>query len=118
MIIHTCLSIEGAIRNAKDLKGCLTVDGKTLDTIKEIRDYMRKQLAEGKKVLPMCNCEGFSFETGCPKHTEEAARKHDAVCQIAQAICDEKETCERYCGICTDCKAYQDAKKMYEERKG
>jgi len=118
MIIHTCLSIEGAIRNAKDLKGCIKVDGRTLDTVKEIKDYMRERLAEGKKVLPMCNCAGFSFETGCPKHTEEDARRHDAICKIAKAICDEEQACERYCGICTDCKPYQDAKKIYEERKG
>lgn len=58
MIIHTCLSIEGAIRNAKDLKGCLTVDGKTLDTVKEIRDYMRKQLTEGKKSITYVQLRG------------------------------------------------------------
>ena len=29
-IIHCCLDIEGGIRNAKDLKGCITVDGLSL----------------------------------------------------------------------------------------
>lgn len=27
-IIHCCLDIEGGIRHAKDLKGCITVDGR------------------------------------------------------------------------------------------
>lgn len=28
IIYHCCLDIEGGIRNAKDLKGCITVDGR------------------------------------------------------------------------------------------
>ena len=30
MIVHTCMSIEGAIINAKYLKGAITVDGYTV----------------------------------------------------------------------------------------
>ena len=39
---HCCLSIEGSIRNAKDLKGCITLDnGQVLMTVKEIRDWKK-----------------------------------------------------------------------------
>lgn len=68
MIRHFCMNIEGAIANAKDLKGCITVDGKTLATVKEIRDFMRKQLAMGRKVLPMCRCSNFDYQKGCLGH--------------------------------------------------
>lgn len=119
MVRHCCLSVEGAIRNAKDLKGCISVDGKTLLTVAEIRSYMRGQFALGREVLPMCNCEGFDFVKGCPGHEKEAEERHDAVMKIAQAICDKEEetACKRFCGVCTDCQPYQDAAKIYEERR-
>lgn len=44
-IIHCCLDIEGGIRNAKDLKGCITVDGRTLMTANEVKSFLREQLA-------------------------------------------------------------------------
>lgn len=68
MIRHLCMSIEGAILNAKDLKGCITVGEKTLNTVKKIRDYMRGQLALGRRVLPMCGCSNFDYQTGCKGH--------------------------------------------------
>ena len=53
-IIHCCLDIEGGIRNAKDLKGCITVDGRTLMRLlfnvearsRDIRDDKVARLAE------------------------------------------------------------------------
>lgn len=73
MVRHCCLSIEGAIRNAKDLKGCISVDGKTLLAVAEIRSYMRGQLALGRKVLPMCGCSNFDYQTGCKGHDKPEA---------------------------------------------
>lgn len=35
---------------------------------KECRDWLKVQLAQGKRVLPMGNCKGFNFQTGCPGH--------------------------------------------------
>lgn len=73
MIRHLCFSVEGAIVNAKDLKGCITVNGKTLNTVKEIRDYMRGQLALGRRILPMCNCSNFDYQRGCQGHEKPEA---------------------------------------------
>lgn len=69
---HVCLSIEGAIRNAKDLKGCITLDdGRVLNTVAEIREFMRVQLAMGRKVLPIGDCDNFDYQTGCKGHIIE-----------------------------------------------
>lgn len=68
MIQHMCMSIEGAIEHAKDLKGCVEVNGEPLNTVKEIRDYMRKQLLMGHRVLPMCRCSNFDYQRGCLGH--------------------------------------------------
>lgn len=66
---HCCLSIEGAIKNAKDLKGCITLDnGQVLMTVKEIRDFMKFQLAMGRRVLPCGDCDNFDYQTGCKGH--------------------------------------------------
>lgn len=70
MIQHFCMNIEGAIANAKDLKGAITVDGKTLNTVKEIRTFLRGQLAMGRRVLPMCRCSNFDYQRGCLGHAK------------------------------------------------
>jgi hypothetical protein len=67
------MSIEGAIINAKYLKGAITVDGYTLQTVKEIRDFMKGELAKGRKVLPMCRCSNFDYQTGCKGHERPEA---------------------------------------------
>lgn len=49
---HCCLDIEGGIKRAKDLKGCITVDGKILTDVSDIKKFLKEQLAMGRKVLP------------------------------------------------------------------
>lgn len=73
MIYHMCMSIDGAILNAKTLKGCITVDGYTLQTVKEIRDFMKGELAKGRRVLPMGKCSNFCYQTGCKGHERKEA---------------------------------------------
>ena len=73
MIYHVCMSINGAILNAKTLKGCITVDGYTLNTVKEIRAFMKGELAKGRKVLPLCKCSNFDYQTGCKGHENPEA---------------------------------------------
>ena len=73
MIYHCCMSIDGAIINAKMLKGCITVDGRTLETVKEIRDFMKGELAKGRRVLPMGKCSNFCYQTGCKGHEKPEA---------------------------------------------
>ena len=68
---HMCLDIQGGINNAKMLKGAITVDGKTLNTVKEVKDFLRGQLALGRRVLPMCECDNFDYQTGCKGHIVE-----------------------------------------------
>lgn len=67
-IIHCCLDIRGGIRNAKDLRGCITVDGKTLQTTKEVKNFLQGQLDMGRRVLPMGDCDNFDYQTGCKGH--------------------------------------------------
>ena len=69
--IHCCLDIEGGIRNAKDLRGCITVDGRTLMTANEVKSFLREQLAMGRRVLPMGDCDNFDYQTGCKGHVVE-----------------------------------------------
>ena len=69
--IHLCLDIEGGIINAKELRGCINVDGKTLNTVKEVRDFLKGQLAMGRRVLPYGECDNFDYQTGCKGHIIE-----------------------------------------------
>lgn len=70
-MIHCCLDIQGGINNAKDLRGCITVDGKRLNTTKEVREFLREQLAMGRVVLPMGDCDNFDYQIGCKGHMVE-----------------------------------------------
>ena len=70
-MIHCCLDISGGIRNAKLLKGCITVDGHTLTTVREIRSFLQGQLDMGRRVLPMDDCDNFDYQTGCRGHEME-----------------------------------------------
>lgn len=70
MIRHFSLNIEGGIANAKDLKGCIKVDGKTLETVAEVRKFLRGQLAMGRRVLPTCRCSNFDYQKGCLGHAK------------------------------------------------
>lgn len=70
-LVHCCLDIEGGINNAKYLKGSITVDGRTLMTAKEVKEALRYQLALGRRVLPMGDCDNFDYQTGCKGHIVE-----------------------------------------------
>lgn len=66
---HMCVDIEGVLRwPDKDLRKLFTDDGMQRSG-KWIRDWLKLQLAQGRKVLPMSKeCEGFNYLTGCPGH--------------------------------------------------
>ncbi len=66
--MHCCLDIQGGINNAKMLKGAITVDGKKLNTVKEVRDFLNGQLSLGRRVLPMGDCDNFDYQKGCLGH--------------------------------------------------
>lgn len=56
-IIHLSLDIKGSLRNPEILKGAITYNGKTLNTVKEIKAFLQYQLSLGRKFLPMCDCD-------------------------------------------------------------
>ena len=72
-IIHLCLDIRGGIIHAKELRGNITVDGKTLRTTAEVKNFLQSQLDMGRKVLPMCECNNFDYQKGCLGHDVEGA---------------------------------------------
>lgn len=65
---HMCLNCEGGIRNAKDLIGCITVDGCVLYTVNEIKKFLRNEIKQGHTVIPCGDCNNFDFTTGCKGH--------------------------------------------------
>jgi hypothetical protein len=70
-ITHVALDICGAMENPKAFKNAITVNGKTLNDVREIKDFFHGQLEMGRKVLPFGDCEGFDFIRGCPGHYVE-----------------------------------------------
>jgi hypothetical protein len=67
--IHLCLDIRGAIHNRDGWKSVSAKDGRKL-TKAEAVEWLMDRLAEGKRVLPFGECEGFSYQTGCPGHED------------------------------------------------
>jgi hypothetical protein len=73
-ILHCCIDIRGMLKWSKPkLRGAFRdASGRPL-TADEVREHLFDCLAEGKKVLPLGEeCEGFSYQTGCPGHREDA----------------------------------------------
>ena len=65
------LDIDGGIKNARLLKGYITVDGRTLNTVKEIRAFLYEQKAMGRELLPIGDCDNFDYQKGCLGHQVE-----------------------------------------------
>jgi hypothetical protein len=71
-----CLDVMGILKNwpKSKLKRLFTdtETGKLL-TADEAKQYLLECLSEGKKVIPLSKeCEGFSYETGCPGHRKQS----------------------------------------------
>lgn len=69
-IIHMCISIAGALRNrsARQMKGWLDDENGIPMSGTEVRNYFLKAQLEGKRVLPMADCDNFDYQTGCRGH--------------------------------------------------
>ena len=67
---HMCVDIEGVLRwPDKDLRRLFTTEGTHEKSGKVVRDWLKLQLLQGKRVLPMGEkCEGWSDVDGCPGH--------------------------------------------------
>lgn len=71
MIRHVCIDIDGAIKNAHMWKGCITVDGRVLNTVEEVRHFLYQQKAMGRELLPTGDCDNFDYKKGCLGHPSE-----------------------------------------------
>lgn len=73
--IHMRLDVRGLLgqskRDLRKWRGAITVNGRTLQTADEIREFLLDQLEQGRPYLPVGNCPGFDFKTGCPGHRKE-----------------------------------------------
>lgn len=70
---HMCVDISGVLRwPDKDLGKLFTDESGNYSDGRMVRDWLKLQLAHGKRVLPMGKaCEGFSYQDGCPGHPVE-----------------------------------------------
>ena len=71
MLIHCSLDIRGALKRPQDWVNCITVDGKTLKTVEEVKNFFQEELKLGHELLPMGGCDNFDYEHGCKGHKEE-----------------------------------------------
>ena len=70
-IVHMCLDIRGFLLNhtrKRDFEHMFRHDDGRLMSADEAKAELLNHLAMGRKVLPFGDCEGFSYETGCPGH--------------------------------------------------
>jgi len=72
MMRHMTINIAGILGDKwkrKSLKGMFEDEnGRVLGNI-EAREMLAQMLAEGKKLFPVGECEGFDYITGCPGHS-------------------------------------------------
>lgn len=65
---HIHIDVTGAVNHPKDFVGVITVDGKTLTDVKEIKSFFQELLAEGKECIPCGECNNFDYLAGCRGH--------------------------------------------------
>jgi hypothetical protein len=67
---HLCISIEGLLTYSDRRLSHLFTDSGKQRPGAIVRQWLKLQLAQGKRVLPFGKeCEGFSYQTGCPGHS-------------------------------------------------
>lgn len=89
MYIHMCASVRGILETyntdkkmAKMFRGCVTDDnGKQITDGYLIRQHFYDELAKGREVLPIGNCNNFDYKKGCLGHidgseNEETLKQH------------------------------------------
>lgn len=67
---HMCISVKGALLHNKPRKmaGWMDHEDGTPMTGKEVYAQFKKAEFEGKRVLPMGDCDNFDYQTGCRGH--------------------------------------------------
>lgn len=66
--MHISLSILGALKEPENWVNCITVNGRLLVTTEEVKSFLLLCHDKGYRLLPMSDCEGFDYVTGCPGH--------------------------------------------------
>lgn len=66
--IHLCQSVSGALKHWDNSTWKAVAKDNNI-TVECLKERFRIMEFEGKKVIPLHEeCEGFSYETGCPGH--------------------------------------------------
>lgn len=80
-VVHMSVDIAGVLRwSDKELVGMFKDSDGKRQSGACVRDWLKLQLAQGKRVLPMGECEGFSFVNGCPGHDIPVENKEGIKC--------------------------------------
>jgi hypothetical protein len=69
---HLCLDVRGALHNWTDrqFKGVFKHDDGRPMSPREAKNALMDEIAKGHKVIPTCECDNFSYQTGCGGHDE------------------------------------------------
>lgn len=73
---HFCMSIYGALKMNKagfdeiHTNCCKSDDGSRFLSPKEVRAELVKAASEGKRVLPVGECDNFDYQEGCLGHDD------------------------------------------------
>ncbi len=79
--VHMSVDIAGVLRwSDKELVGMFKDSNGNRQSGAYVRDWLKLQLALGKRVLPMGEREGFSFVNGCPGHDIPVENKEGIKC--------------------------------------
>lgn len=72
---HFYIDIRGVLSwPKKQLKGLITKDNGMPASADEVVNYLYDRLSEGKRVLPLHDCDNFCYQKGCLGHSEPPAK--------------------------------------------
>lgn len=75
-VIHCSVDVRGVLkyplRQFKRVTQWILKPDGTRFTPDELREALMDELANGHERLPMGECEGFDYKTGCPGHPSES----------------------------------------------
>lgn len=73
MMRHFCQSVEGALKNWKRREWVSIMKSNSLKSVEEAQELFWKLHSEGKRVIPIGDCDNFDFKTGCRGHESKNA---------------------------------------------
>ena len=90
---HVCIDVEESIKHPLSLRGCITTEnGNVLNSSDEVREFLKEQLAQGKKYLPCGDCDNFDYQQGCKGHeTVSLEQAQNVVFNVSKRVLSEQE---------------------------